>query len=64
MKYYVIKTTRDGIQYKRYKCIDGWTTDKKICWGFSKQGAKNIADRLNATGYIPNKVHYNILKAE
>ena len=48
MKYFVIKTTKDGIEYKRYKCIDGWTKNKEICWKFSRQGAKQIADRRNS----------------
>ena len=63
-KYYVIKTTSKGVEYKKYKCIDGWSRDKSECWQFSKQGAKKIADRLNEQGYIPLKVHYNILAAE
>lgn len=64
MKYFVIKTTKEGIEYKKYKCIDGWTKNKEICWKFSRQGAKQIADRLNEKYEIPYKVHYNILKAE
>lgn len=64
MKYYVIRTTKDGIEYKQFKCIDGWTKDKSLCWGFSKQGAQKIADRLNALYEIPGNVHYNILPAE
>lgn len=64
MKWYVIKTTKDGVLFKRYKCIDGWTKDKEKCWKFSKQGAKQIADRLNEKYEIPYKVHYNIMKAE
>lgn len=64
MKYFVIRTTRSGIEYKRYKCSEGWTRNKSICWQFSKQGAQKIADRLNENYAIPNKEHYNILKAE
>ena len=63
MKYFVIKTTKNGIEYKRYKCAEGWTKDKSICWRFSKQGAQKIADRLNELYAIPYKVHYNILAA-
>ena len=33
--------------YKRYKTIDGWTRDSRICWLFSRQGALNIQDRIN-----------------
>lgn len=65
-KYYVIKTTKDGVLYKRYKCIDGWTRNKEICWQFSKQGAEKIAKRLNS--FIPEqqkyKVHYNTLEVD
>ena len=66
MKYLVIKTTKDGIQYKRYKCIDGWSNTKVGCWQFSEAGAKKIADRLNKQcGYdqqsYPKKVHFNIM---
>lgn len=63
MKYYVIKTTKYGVEYKKYKCIDGWTKDKSSCWKFSKQGADGIAKRLNEQYAIPYKVHFNILKA-
>lgn len=37
MKFYVIKTTKNGIEYKKYKCIDGWTKEKTASWQFSKQ---------------------------
>ena len=43
MKFYVIKTTKNGIEYKKYKCIDGWTKEKTASWQFSKQGAERIA---------------------
>lgn len=64
MKYYVIRTTKYGIQYKRYKCIDGWAKDKSICWKFSKQGAERIAKRLNNLYAIPYVEHYNFIVAE
>jgi len=68
MKYYVIETTKNGVLYKRYKCIEGWTTEKhkNLCWKFSKQGARQIADRLNneLNEYWQNKIHYNIIEAE
>ena len=67
MKYFVIKTTKNGIEYKRYKCIDGWTKDKLQCWQFSKQGAEQIAQRLNdgiKEPFWKAGVHYNTLKVE
>ena len=64
-KYYLIRTTRNGIEYRRTKCLDYWSRNKCECWQFSKQGAEKIAKRLNEV--IPEsmkmKVHYNILKA-
>lgn len=64
MKYYVIKTTVHGVEYKRYKCVDGWTKDKSKCWQFTEKGAQKIADRLNDRSLQPRREHYNILKAE
>ena len=48
MKYYIKMENKqfNKVYYKRYKCIDGFTTDKKICWKFSKQGALKIIERL------------------
>ena len=53
MKYYIVKIneTLNTTEYKRYKCIDGWTLDKNICWQFSKQGAENIIKRLEKAYY-------------
>ena len=34
------------VQYKRYKCIDGFCKDKTLCWQFSKAGALKIIERL------------------
>ena len=50
MTYYIKMTDkRDNfVLYKRYKCIEGWTKDKSICWKFSKQGAKGIIKTLMA----------------
>ena len=64
MKYYVIKTTKNGVEYKRTKCLDYWTKDKSICWQFSKQGAERIAERLNNNipANLIGKVHYNTLE--
>ena len=64
-KYYVIKTTKDGISYKRYKCIDGWSKNRTECWQFSKQGAEQIAKRLNdmiTEPYWKARVHYSTLE--
>lgn len=60
--FYVIKTTKNGIEYKKYKCIDGWTKDKSECWQFSKSGAEKIAARLNERYAVPLKVHFNTLE--
>lgn len=68
VRYYVIKTTKAGIEFKRYKCIEGWSRDRSECWKFSKQGAQQIADRLNKEcrydeQAYPKTVHYNIMIA-
>lgn len=47
-KYYVIKTTKNGVEYKRTKCCDYWSKSKDGCWQYSKQGARQIAERLNS----------------
>lgn len=48
-KYYVTRTDRNtGVKYyKKAKTLDIWSKDKSVCWKYSKQGAKQIADRLN-----------------
>lgn len=46
MKYYIVKETKFGKEYKRYKCIDGFSSNKDLCWKFSKQGALGIIERL------------------
>lgn len=53
MKYYIKMTnTQFGTtRYKRYKCIDGFTENKSLCWKFSKQGAIKIIDRLKQEYY-------------
>lgn len=50
MKYYIKKTNKQTgrIEYKRYKCIDGFSRDKSQCWKFSKQGALKIIERLKS----------------
>lgn len=48
MKYYVKKECNGRVLYKRYKCIEGWSADKNICWQFTKQAAKKIAEREKA----------------
>lgn len=47
-KYYVIRTTKTGIMYKRAKCLNKWSRYPEDCWQYSKHGAQQIADRLNA----------------
>ena len=46
-KYYVIRTTKSGIMYKRTKTLDKWSSNPECCWQYSRQGAQRIADRLN-----------------
>ena len=48
MKYYIKKTnTQTGrVEYKQYKCSDGFNRNKEVCWQFSKQGAMKIIERL------------------
>ena len=47
-KYYIVKENHQfgTIEYKRYKCIDGFCKDKSKCWQFSKAGAEKIIERL------------------
>lgn len=47
-KYYIVKVdTRTGsVEYKRYKCIDGWSKNEASCWQFSRTGAWKIVERL------------------
>lgn len=35
-KYYITKESeREGKTYKRYKCIEGWSKNKELCWKFN-----------------------------
>ena len=64
-RYYVIRTTKDGIEYKRTKTMDYWSKNKDECWKYSRQGAKQIADRYNSqlADYWKDKIHYNFIEA-
>lgn len=66
MKWYVVKTTKSGIEYKKAKCLDTWSKQKSGCWQYSLQGARRIAERLNSqlAPYWRDKIHYNYVKAE
>ena len=48
MKYYIVKKNSQfgTTEYKRYKCTDGFSRNKELCWRFSKQGAIKIIERL------------------
>ena len=48
MKYYIKMYNKqfNRTKYKRYKCIDGFSENKELCWKFSKQGALKIIERL------------------
>lgn len=65
-KFYVIRTTKHGIEYKRTKCLDYWSKSPDGCWLYSRQGAKRIADRMNNQVSESKKhdVHYNILEVK
>lgn len=60
-KYFICRTTKHGVMWKKAKCLDTWSKDRASCWQFSKNGAKQIVDRYNAS--IPdsekNQIHYN-----
>ena len=44
---YLVYRERNGERlYKMNKCVDGWNWNPTACWGFSKQGAQKIAQRL------------------
>lgn len=65
-KYYVIRTTKHGVEYKRTKTLDYWSKTPDGCWQYSKQGAKNVADKYNTMVNPKNEpwhgvgVHYSI----
>ena len=69
MKYYIIKTTKKGIEYKRTKCLDNWSKTPEGCWKFSEQGAKKIVDRYNQNvnpngeAWYKIGIHYSIKEA-
>ena len=48
MKYYIKLTNKQfgTVQYKQYKCSDGFNKNKSLCWKFTKQGALKIIERL------------------
>ena len=46
-KYYVTRTDRNGEKvYKKAKTLDIWSKNPDVCWKYSKQGAKQIVERL------------------
>lgn len=55
-KYLIVKESRVTgktiIEYKRYKCIDGFTRNKELCWAFSKKGALKIIENLKQEYHI------------
>ena len=66
MKKYLIKMTNtqfNTVKYKRYKCIDGWSTDSSVCWKFSKQGATNIIKRLECEYKANIHTHFALEEA-
>ena len=57
-KYYVKKEYNGKILYKRYKCIEGWSADKSMCWQFSKQSALKIAEKEKAAIHPSQRNQY------
>ena len=72
MKYYIVRVVKyaNGEQhktYKKYKCIDGYSTKKEECWKFSKQGALGIIENLKRycrAQYDKGLVDFYLEKAE
>lgn len=48
MKFYIKKINHqfDTVEYKQYKCCDGFNQNKNTCWKFTKQAALKIIQRL------------------
>lgn len=49
-KYYIVMESihhgKTFKKYKKYKCIEGFSEKKELCWKFSKQGGLNIIERM------------------
>ena len=64
MKYYIFRFNENsGFKFKRTKCNDYWSNDYKICWQYSKQGAKKIVDEKNA-GRKNNLYEYGMIEVD
>lgn len=68
-RYYIIRTTKKGVEYKRYKCIDGWSKTPEGCWKFSRAGAAKIVKKYNEGCHYeqqpyPKRIHYNYLEVK
>lgn len=59
VKFYVKKEYNGRVLYKRYKCIEGWSADKHICWQFTKQAATKIAEREKSAVHASQSDLYN-----
>ena len=46
-KYIIVRKVKGEKEYKKYKCIDGWSKNPEECWKFSKGGAVKICQRYN-----------------
>ncbi len=69
MKYFVTKTTKGKLEYKKYKCINGWSSNPRECWQFSKVGAQKIVNRLNERcdynhQSYPKEMHFNTMEVD
>ena len=47
-RYYIKKINHISgtIEFKRYKCIEGFSKNKEECWQFTKQGAVKVIEGL------------------
>lgn len=70
-KYYLIQmvssvTGKNKIQYRKYKCSDGWTTNPNECWQFTKAGALKKVESLKKdyhVNYDKGLIKFNLVEA-
>ena len=62
---YIHKKTIE--KYRKYKCSDGWSENKKECWKFTKQGALKKIELLKREyhiNYDKGLILFELIKAE